>query len=224
MKFTARYLCFALLVGVVVLPAGCSSSDDPIIQEIARQYEFFNPTGGGGLTILHHGGEGLNGDGGEGGQFYLYAYAAGDIRILDHGTIDTSFSVPTTSPELGTNVRTIATDITILPDDTFTIQGDDGMTVATGLHVLAGVTLTLRPNWDRFSSGTLDTARINFADGVIIEGTVETGPVEPGPAPAQVTAPPNTARLDIDADNFLITLTGMVDTRGENGPAGEVGG
>jgi hypothetical protein len=224
MKSTARYLCFALLVGVVVFPTGCSSSDDPIAQVVARQYEFYIPSGGGNLMILNHGGEGLNGNGGEGGYFEIYAYAAGDIRVLDTGTIDTAFTVPTTQPELGTNVRTIATDTTLLPDDTFTILGDDGMTVATGLHVLAGVTLTLRPNYDVNSDGTLDAARVNFDDGVIIDGTIATGPVEPGPAPAVAVGPPDTADLDIDAANFLITATGMVDTRGENGAAGEFGG
>jgi len=224
MKFTAHYLCFALLVGVVVLPAGCSSSDDPILQEIARQYEFFVPSGGGNLTILHHGGEGLNGNGGDGGRFEIYAYAGGDIRVLDYGTIDTSFSAPTTLPELGENVRTIAADMTLLPTDTYTILGDDGLTVATGLHVLAGVTLTLRPNFDQGSDGTLDEARIDFDDGVIIDGTIATGPVEPGPVPSQVVGPPDTTDLDFDADNYLITATGMVDTRGANGAAGEAGG
>ena len=222
MKSTVRFLCFVLLAGVAL--AGCSSSDDPIFQEIARQYEFFIPSGGGDLTILHHGGAGLNGNGGDGGEFELYAYAAGDIRILDYGTIDTSFAVPTHLPELGENVRTIAADTTLLPTDTYTILGDDGLTVATGLHVLAGVTLTLRPNYDRGSDGTLDEARIDFDDGVIIDGTIATGPVEPGPAPAQVIGPPDTASLEIDAANVLIAATGMVDTRGENGAAGEVGG
>ncbi len=212
-----------LLVGVVILSAGCDDDDPVFIPEAARQYEFFNPNGGGGLMILHHGGEGLNGDGGDGGEFELYAYAAGDIRILDYGTIDTNFDVPTDRPELGTNVRTIAADETILPDDTFTILGDDGQTVATGLYVMAGVTLTLRPNFDSNIDGTLNEVRINFEDGVIIEGTVETGPVEPGPVVEQVTGPPNTAGLDINAANFLITATGMVDTRGEDGATGEPG-
>jgi hypothetical protein len=224
MHSTARWLCFALLAAAVVLPAGCSSSDDPILQEIARQYASFIPGGPGSLTILNGGGEGLNGDGGEGGYFEIYAYAAGDIRVLDTGTIDTSFSVPTTLPELGENVRTIATDTTLLPDDTFTILGDDAMTVATGLHVLAGVTLTLRPNFDTNTDGTLNEARINFDDGVIIDGTIATGPDEPGPVPAQVTGPTDTADLYINAANFLITLTGMVDTRGDDGATGEVGG
>jgi len=74
MSPTTRWLHCALLAAGLVLTAGCD--DDPIIeeQEIELPYEFLIPEGGATVAIYNHGGQGLSGDGGDGGYFEIDAY------------------------------------------------------------------------------------------------------------------------------------------------------
>jgi hypothetical protein len=223
-RIPGRGWCICLLAAFAIVLAGCNDDGAiPSQQQISGVlYQYFHPEGAGTLGIDTSGGEGLNGDGGYAGRFVISAYASGDIMVLPNGWIDTSFEVPTAPIELGDNVRTIAADETIRPDEvTRRLIGDDGLTEATGLHVLPGVVLTLLPNSDRGNDGTLDEARVRFDDGVLIEGTIVLGEVET--LLAQVALPDATAALDIDAANIVITATGVIETHGRAGGAGQDG-
>ncbi len=166
--------------------------------------------GGGGppagnLEILAKGGTGLNGVGGTGGGITIKEQSGSDVLILRSGQVDTSFTVPGTLPDLGTNTATIGAPATITVTGS-TIPGDGGG-VATGLHVLPGVTLTLVP-----SAG--DTIDISFDAGVRIDGTLRVG---------KAVGLPDTAHLTLDARDAGIAIgpAGRIDVSGEDDLAGD---
>ncbi|MDH3591456.1 MAG: hypothetical protein OER88_06235, partial [Planctomycetota bacterium] len=186
---------------------------------VPSEYAFFSEAGGQNLTMVSRGGEGLTGDGGGGGVFYVNAYSSGDILVVPYGTINTDYEVPDVRPELGFNPRTITVSETIQPEPGGNeILGDDGVNTATGLWVQAGVTLTLMPNNDSNAQGRYSRAHMAFEDGVIVEGAIFLGP---GDSKVFGDGLGNyTASLLIQADNFWMGTAGVIETHGESVAAG----
>jgi hypothetical protein len=199
---------------LVFLPAcGGGGGSDTTGFLIPGEFAYYNTGGGGNLSMVSRGGQGLTGNGGAGGEFYLYAYSSGDILVTPNGTVDTTYTIPDVRPELGINPRSVTANETIQPDTTTNqILGDDGLTPATGLWVAPGVTLTLMPNNDQFGGGVYSRIYMIFEDGVIVEGALD---AEPGDLAAFDDGLGNyTANLLIVADNFWMSASGSIDTSG----------
>jgi len=145
--------------------------------------------------------------GGIGGGIYMDVY--GDVKVKKTGTLNTSFTIPSSAYNFGSNKATVSSDTTVLLDPVsqpsagvlYQLTGDsnlyisDGTTgiVATGLEVQSGVTLIL-PAVD------LNWAWIAFDQSVVIDGTVKT--VAEG------------ISLDIESDSlFQIGTNGLVTTK-----------
>jgi hypothetical protein len=204
----------ALLVAMAVLPACNNGSGD---------------NGGGvvplsGLKILAKGGTGTDGQGGTGG--YVDVWSRSGLRVLQSGTVNNTFSIPDVSPDLGANPLTIAADVTLSPS---------GFATYTGLHVLAGVTLTITPDTDGTPidpSYYYDTATLTFASGVQIDGTVKMGPrvayIPPskpdGILMGAAITEDDTASLILSAENLVITSGGRIDLTGNVDSDDKTGG
>jgi hypothetical protein len=176
-----------------------------------------------GLQILTQGGEGFVADGGDGGNFDFQTYTGGNMEIRRTGVVDTSFTVPTVTPEMGPNPLTVTADVTLTPDGSWHVLGDDGINPATGLHVLPGVTLTLRGNVDTDGvPATMERARLDVDDAILIDGTL-TGHADDVATGDGLS--PDGLQLELHAGNLLLGPTGTVRLRGDDaGPGGGDGG
>ncbi|MDJ0976792.1 MAG: hypothetical protein QNJ98_20220 [Planctomycetota bacterium] len=182
----------------------------------------------GSFKILTGGGVGFTGHGGDGNYIEILSDGGSDIRILRGGTVDASFTVPTTAPDLGPNPLTVTSDMTVTPmplgATTARLIGDDGFNDATGLRVLPGVTLTIRGNYDsdnsdgdgNNSTGTKERAYLDFTYCVLIEGTI-TGHQDDNPGDGLRD---NALAIDLDCDTFITTATSVIDLVGEDGAPG----
>ncbi len=176
-----------------------------------------------GLMSLLKGGRGTAGNGGTGGRIEVYSRSASNIYILREGNVDSSFSVSVVKPALGTNPRTISANTTLavgtgLTQSSVTILGDDAVNPATGLWVQAGVTLQLRPNFDTNASAiSNEELRITVANGIFVEGAIKTLTKDSLAVGDGLLL--HGADLRLVGQNFIVTSTGSVDTRGSDGPA-----
>jgi len=144
------------------------------------------------------GGRGLAGAGGDAGRIWLSTY--GDIRVKASPSVDPAPVPRVPALDLGTNPRTISVDATLSGDNPL---GDDGATVATGLWVKGGATLTVDRGW------------LTVAGPILIDGTVTS------PYDADFSA-----RVSIDLTGVAIVVgsTGVVDvSAGPEGGPGSVG-
>ena len=165
-------------------------------------------------SIVARGGNSTGGKGGNGAQIQINNLGGSDAKILRAGSIDTSFVVPDATPSLGTNPRTISVDTTLSVGSGLTaasanILGDDNATVATGLWIKPGVTLTVNPNFP--AAAPRSGLQLAFGDCVLIEGTLRVGDYDSFPGykvPTSLTG----------NGTILIRDTGMID--GAGGPAG----
>jgi hypothetical protein len=168
-------------------------------------------------SITTGGGTGSASTGGTGGPIALGNYNGSDSWILKTGTIDTTFAMPSGDPDLGSNPLTVDVTATLaLADGVTTILGDDAATTATGLWIKPGVTLTLTPNWPAGPASI--EARLVFAKGILIEGTLKTDVRE-----AEV----HQSNLLLQAANLKVRAGGAITTAGaDNGaaPNGSNGG
>lgn len=128
--------------------------------------------GGGGsgvFSVSSRGGNASDGDGGNGEYIEIELYGGGDTNILSTGSVNTSFPVIAEAPYLGaTPLIATTTTMAIGQADVSTPVGG-----ATGLHVPAGVTLTVTPNDDENASvGTKERVWVVYPESVYIEGTV----------------------------------------------------
>ena len=168
-------------------------------------------------SIMTGGGTGSTLVGGNGGAIAIGNFNGSDNWILTTGTIDTTFVMPSGDPDLGSNPLTIDLDTVLaLADGVTTILGDDAATTATGLWVKPGVTLTLGPNFPAGPSST--EARLVFARGILVEGTIKSAVHE---------ADSHSSDLTLQALNLKVTSTGSIDSSGaDNGvaPNGAKGG
>jgi hypothetical protein len=230
-------IALALLAAAIVPACGGGSSSAPDFPEhegstpaaptVVTGYDgavvYDTP---GAFKILSRGGTGSAGAGGNGGGIRIHNLSGSEGQVLKTGSVDASIAIPETLPVLGPNPRTISTDTELsvvaglFAGQTF-ILGDDGVTNATGLHVLPGVVLTLHANWDSFNqdldndpaTGNKELCNLSFPQAVIIEGTVETVDKE-----AYATWKSD---LQLGGDGtVLIRENGKISTRGENAATG----
>jgi hypothetical protein len=197
-------------------------------------------TGGEGRTILTRGGKGTILSGGDGNYVELYNYNGNsDVRVLKSGTPNTAFKAPTYAPYLGKNPKTISADtiftvaVTPTPNRVLagnaSILGDDDTNTASGLHVAAGVTLTIEVNWDSDnaddasnpSTGTFEQANLYFDDGVLLEGKIV---VKHRDLTAQRDGlSPHTGDLLLQASQFVSRVGSTIDTSGDDANGGNAG-
>jgi hypothetical protein len=189
-----------LAAGFVLL-AACSKEDDKQAQGTFR--------------VRAAGGAGSTGTGGQGGEVDVESSSGGDVEISKDGALPKIPSFKWLSPSLGSNPLTVATDTTLTPDVSERLLGDDGATTATGLWVKAGATLTLEPNFDWDGIAGNDTASLDVDEGVLVEGTIVTGP--------RNGAGPDASSLYLYATTIVISKTGRVDTSGDDVAAGDGG-
>ncbi len=137
-------------------------------------------------TLLASGGSSTSGTGGGGGSVYAVSYGA--VKVLKSGTVDAVFTVPTYTPDFGTNhaVVSAGTTTTVLLDaddssgnlcaiswntDLYIGNGDKicdgGDTLVTGLTVEAGATLVLVDQGSGY-------ATLRLANDLVIFGTLTT--------------------------------------------------
>lgn len=205
-----------VLISVLTLAASCGGGSSAAATPGTEPYTVS------GLQILTHGGAGLDGAGGEGGDFDFQAYTGGNIEIRRVGVVDTTFTVPAANPALGTNPRTITADVILTPDGSNEVLGDDGVNPATGVHVLPGITLTLRGN--RNSDGTpvtMEWATLTVDTAILLEGAL-TGYADETTLGDGLSL--NALRVDLRADNLIIRPTGSVKLRGKDAATGANGG
>lgn len=178
-----------------------------------------------GLGFNMKGGKGTAGDGGTGGYFDIDAWGGGDVKVLASGSVNTSVSVPSRLPYLGTHAMDITTD-TILDVATtgfHLVAGDtaiyDGTDVVTGIRVRPGVTLTIKPNFP--GAGVRDYARLNLSDGLLVEGTIKLAKVDQSAAGDGLGV--DTAGLSFnyyELGGLVITSSGKIDLSGADDGAG----
>jgi hypothetical protein len=189
-----------LAAGFVLL-AACSKDDDKKPQ--------------GTFQVRAAGGTGSTGAGGQGGDLYIESSSGGDVEISKDGALPKIPSFKWLNPSLGSNPLTVTTNTTVTPDGSQRVLGDDGATTATGLWVKAGATLTLEPNYDWDGIAGNETAYLYLDEGVLVEGTIVTGPKN--------GAGPDAAQLYLYATTIVIAKTGRVDTSGDDVAAGDGG-
>lgn len=170
-------------------------------------------------TFSVAGGNGTAGNGGNGGDIMLNGLDM-PVRLVREGSVDAGFVVPTESENLGSNPRNVTGNVSINLDDGAAtcpnitpdgsrIPGDDSTKDATGLKVAAGATLTLAPDSD--CGGVVF---LSFLDDVVIEGTIR----------SEITTIPNHAALFFSVGgNFLARPGSVIDTSGDDNPAGSGG-
>jgi len=162
-------------------------------------------------SIVARGGNSTGGKGGNGAQIQINNLGGSDAKILRAGSINTDFVVPDATPSLGTNPRTISVDTTLsvgsgLTAGVASILGDDNATVATGLWIQPGVTLTVNPNFP--VAAPRSNLQLGFGDCVLIEGTLRVGDYDGFPGykvPFFMSG----------NGTILIRDTGMIDGAGE---------
>ncbi len=156
---TKKFLCvFALVFLSTGLLTACKGNNNSVIIPPGAMPE---------AALLATGGMSTSGSGGTGGSVYLESYG-GSVKVLKSGTVDASFTVPTYTPDFGTDPATHAivsagTTTTVLVDgddfagrlcmvnggtDLYIGNGDGtcggiGDTIVTGLTVESGATLVL---------------------------------------------------------------------------------
>jgi hypothetical protein len=179
-------------------------------------------------SITAVGGEGTVADGGNGGYLQLEDYSGGDASVLKSGTVNTDFVLPTNLPYLGVNPWEVAADATLevgtagfhlVAGDASAVYDDSDVPV-TGIHVLSGVTLTIKPNYDEYSGdGLLDTVYFSLDDGLIVEGTIKI-------AKRDATVAGDGAGTDTsdfypyNTGGMWIADTGKIDVSGESSTSG----
>lgn len=130
---------------------------------------------------------------GDGGTIDTYWYGTGGQKFLRSGWVDTDFKVPTYTDvvDLGDNgwevdastsvtVYAPGDDTTVVPGQVHQHRGDtsiyewNGATDddITGIRVLGGVTLTLKPNYDWGDTICYDRAEVSVPNDMEILGTV----------------------------------------------------
>lgn len=161
-----------------------------------------------GKTITANGGTATSGSGGDGGGIYIDVY--GDVKISKTGSVSTSFSIPSYDFHFGSNPAIVSTDTTVLLDTIPAAEGvlymttdnpylriSDGLgggTIASGLQVARGATLTLPAN---YGAGTY--SYLYFSQSVEINGTLTVA--DEGDA------------IDIETDSlFMVGATGTLTT------------
>ncbi len=192
-------------------------------------------SGGGisGLAFTQKGGKGTAGGGGNGGYFDVEGYGGGDVKVVSSGSINTSVSLPTRLPYLGTNWQDVTTDTTLgvgssgfyLTAGTATVSNGTG--TVTGIRVRPGVTLTIRPNYDtdnadadgNMATGTREEARFYLSDGLIVEGAIKIATMDA--SVAGDGAGTNTANLNITGlGGLFVASTGKIDVSGADNGSG----
>jgi len=165
-------------------------------------------------SIVARGGNSTGGKGGNGAQIQINNLGGSDAKILRAGSINTDFEVPDATPSLGTNPRTFSVDTTLSVGSGLTaaitnILGDDNATVATGLWIKPGVTLTVNPNFP--AAAPRNFLQLDFGDCILIEGTLRVGDYDAFPG--------YKVNFNLNGNGtILIRDTGMID--GAGGPAG----
>jgi hypothetical protein len=134
-----------------------------------------------------NGGAGTAGAGGAGGQFRAVSF--GSIKVLNSGTVDATFSVPTITADLGANPFIVSADTAVTnTDDTpgalcqvYEGDGGDGSlyvgdgngtcdggdTQVSGLTIAAGATLVL-------FDPTAESGSLRLTNDLVINGTLTT--------------------------------------------------
>ena len=181
-------------------------------------------TGGvGGFKISSQGGGATNGAGGNGNAVTILATCASSINILPTGTVNTSFAVPGTLPNLGPHPRTISSSVTVahgaVRSLTVTQDGDLGLVAddlfypATGLLVTAGNVITLSPN--NVASPNATSLTLIFSNGVQLDGLINMS--------SQEASPGSAANLSLQCQDFVsrngsnLSLMGNTAAVGANG-------
>ncbi|MFY0641070.1 MAG: hypothetical protein JXR16_08490 [Bermanella sp.] len=108
-------LQISLLASAIALTGCGSSSSGSDNKDVEGPAAGRDGTPFSGLTISAKGGSSTLGEGGAGGNIEIYkTNSATDLNVVKQGNIDTSYVVPTQTPEFGTNPVTIAATQTIL--------------------------------------------------------------------------------------------------------------
>jgi hypothetical protein len=244
-----------ILFCVILISLGTFGCGDDITKKYISSCcetvgELDEPTGPEGDFVLSMaGGEGTTGEGGDGGELYLYSYSNTGIYKKTR-SLDTDFTVPIPfqTVELGDNGVTISANTTIPVVTTAPVayalymvenvpyiyisDGDGDLadeSEVTGLKVDAGVKLTLELNYDWNSDGYggLDTARLRFEEDVIIAGTLatddllESGELRHG---AAATARDKGSLWFEIGGRFIMEQGSLVDTAGDNAAATDTRG
>jgi hypothetical protein len=125
-------LQISLLASAIAL-TGCGSSSSGSDKDVEGPAAGRDGTAFSGLAISAKGGSSTLGEGGEGGDIEIYkTNSTTDLNVVKQGNIDTSYVVPTQTPEFGTNPVTIAATQTIL------LVEDSELPAAGTLYMLPG--------------------------------------------------------------------------------------
>lgn len=188
----------ALLLGIAaVIPACGGGSSSGGAAAIAAA-----------LQILTNGGTGITGYGGDGEYCEFYLQGGGNIKVMQTGSVNAAVSSPSQKPYLGGTPLVAVTGTQALG----TAESNVPVGGVTGLHVPAGVTLTVTPNDDEFGASANKTrVWVSYTEGVYIEGTLVID---------VMTASPNTSNLYLGCDSLVIAPGGSIVVAGAANGAG----
>lgn len=195
-----------LVLAAFLIPACGNDDDDPITPAAVAAA----------LRIICSGGAGTYG--GYGGTFRIENRNGTDTKILRTGTVNATVTPNVVKPYLGDNPLTVEADTTLTPDLGGYLTGDDGLNPATGLWVKSGAVLTLEPQIDEdLNPATFERVYLYFDEAAYLEGTIRVG---------RKTGLNDGANLFFESslENFVITSSGLIDTRGTDFTAGTDGG
>lgn len=213
MSLLAKILALTILA--VIIPACGKKGDQGGMTPSAG----FVVPGTGGWRLLAKGGNSSGGAGASGGNIFVVATAGSDLNLLSGAlSVNTSFAVPPSTPYLGTNPRRFLTPgpaiLTTMVGVPW-VLGDDGATIATGLLVAPGVTLTITTNSPNV--GLRNAVTLAFAHGIWIQGTLTVAKGDastPGDAASN-----NSASLTLSCENLLTDPGATIVTDGATGSA-----
>jgi len=243
-----------ILFCVILISLGTFGCGDDITMRYISATEpmgtLDEPTGAeGGYVLSMAGGESTGDYGGNGGELYLNSYSNTGIYKKTRN-LDTDFTVPIpVQPEdLGDNGVTISADTTVsvvttapAVDTLYMVAGNWNLYISdgdvdlaeespvTGLKVAAGVTLTLELNYDWNGDGVpnLEAARLDFAEDVVIAGTLATddllGSGELRHGVVALARDKGSLYLDLSG-RFIMAEDSLLDTAGDDAAAADTRG